>query len=177
MYQQEDTEFHRRDKNIHMLTKWVGATVSKDYLKNCCPPTESLREWYAKLKMRAEPTEVNKTKRLVLRHSKALAPLSRPPKSYHDWLVEWENVMTEAAAKGYQFATDPTQWGPHFTNAIKNVKPKWADYFEVRFQPMAEEGTLTVKKVASYYTQKAVEESMITKRVTKGQSFGPTYNG
>jgi len=66
--------------NIRSLTDWVLEAVAQRYVDSSCAPTESLHEWYKKLKEYASIRKRLDKKIARDKYQQVVTPLKKPPK-------------------------------------------------------------------------------------------------
>ena len=94
--------------NIRSLTDWVLEAVAQRYVDSSCVPTESLHEWYKKLKEHASIGKGLDKKNTRDKYQQAVTPLKKPPKDWNTWLDAWEEAVSTGLQKNLAEAKDPS---------------------------------------------------------------------
>ena len=174
-YSIRSRHFDTQQANLQELRTWMRDTVAVRYRVNYLKPTDSLRQCYSKLRDRLKPTGFMAETIAKDEYLKAVKPLTRPPRSFRNWLENWVMAVEKAKTHDIQMATKPSMWYPDFINAIHQVKESWATGHETanKRRILAEE--MTFDQVANDFENEIRREEIRNKgKATKG-SFGPTF--
>ena len=83
IYTQKEKAYSTQRANIRTLKDWVTTQgVAQHYVDSSCAPTDSLHEWYKKLKEHAGIRKGLDKKNTRDKYQQAVTPLKKPPK---DW--------------------------------------------------------------------------------------------
>lgn len=120
VYTTSRSEFREQQESVVKLKDWVEKTTSDHLYETACDPTDSIREWYAKL---AEQVGVSETQRRQLARDRYRATVSKPlnkaPKNVLAWLSSWEQAINFAKSRGVAEVQHLANWFADFTNTIK----------------------------------------------------------
>ena len=80
IYTQKEKAYSTQRANIRTLKDWVTQAVAQRYVDSSCAPTDSLHEWYKKLKEHAGIRKGLDKKAARDKYQAAVTPLKKPPK-------------------------------------------------------------------------------------------------
>ena len=123
IYTVKEKAYSTQRANIRSLTDWVLEAVAQRYVDSSYVPTESLHEWYKKLKEHAGIRKGLDKKIARDKYQQAVTPLKKPPKDWNTWLDTWEEAISTGLQKDLFEAKDSSVWCDDFLGAIKLVLP------------------------------------------------------
>ena len=98
--------------------------------RTCCRPTESIKDWYEKLKEHAGISEYEAETETREKYKRATKPIGKP-KDILSWTTAWEQAMAAAQEKGLSAAMNPIEWFDDFMMAVRPVMPNWAEPYRI----------------------------------------------
>lgn len=174
IYTRRANEYDAQRSSTKDLKDWVRRTIAQQYLDSSCDPTESLHQWYKKLKEHASAGKAADQKVTRDRYKDAVKPLNKPPKDWNVWISTWEEVMSLGIQKDLAEAKKGAVWFHDFLDAVRPIIPNWALTYRLNKGDKAEEGTLSYRTLANDFRKEIPSGAKGGKSYAKG-SFGVTY--
>jgi len=83
------------------------------------------------------------------RYRAAIEPLKNPPKDIETWVTAWEQAIRQAHEKKLGMVTDPEDWFDDFLDALRPVKPRWVESYELLNREKVIAKSVTYRDVAN----------------------------
>lgn len=178
MYQAQKKDYNTQIEAIDKMRDWVTKTVDSKYYRVSCKPTESIKDWYDKLKESAGVSDLQSRNDARDAYKQAIKPLTRVPKDLPAWATAWEHAISAAKEKGVAAAQTPAEWFEDFITAVRPIMEHWAASYRLVKAKEVEEGSLTYRTLANDFREEVRLQTKASKpsRVAKG-SFGPSFAG
>ncbi|XDG02529.1 hypothetical protein ABKA04_002144 [Annulohypoxylon sp. FPYF3050] len=175
IYKDSIREYDAEKSGIEKLKSWVHQTVSSHYLDAACKPEQNLGTWYLQLK---EFVGINEAQlRIAARdeYYEAIKPLTRPPKNWNSWVLQWEKAMSKAQGKNISSVKNSAEWFDDLIKAIGSQIPDWTVSYRIMHEKDIDDNLANFRDVAnSLRTKIRTLASQRQTRVGRG-AFGPTY--
>jgi hypothetical protein len=164
--------------NINDLKAWVTSSIPQHTFENACEPTESIREWYKKIKEDSGTSKEMITSAARDKYKQAVVELKKPPKDFDAWLNTWEQAISYAQSKKVPEAQSTSSWFEDFLHAIDPVMDYWATLYRLIKQSEVDSGSLTYRTLANDFRnelrlRKSTSSSGKIAKGSFGVSFGP----
>jgi prophage antirepressor-like protein len=157
----EETKSHRE------LKAWVIKTVDPEYTEHTCPPEETVRDWYAKLKTRLGVTDITLERNARENYKAALK--ARKGRDVKAWIENWEKQLANARLQAVPEALKPTAWFDDLRVAVKDIPwlNQWLAQYEIGNKRDIQNGILDYREVANDMVDQSRHYEQ-TSRVQKG---------
>ena len=132
------------------------------------------RDWYQKLKEHSGTTEEITYNSIRDEYKKAVSILHKPPKDFHAWLSNWEQVMTRAIPHEVSEVTKAKSWFEDFLQAVEPQYSHWAAAYRITREADLKADTLSYRTVANDFRRGLAAGKNLKGKVSKG-SFGPSF--
>ena len=177
VYLDQDKKFTYQIDGIDKLKEWVRKTASPNYQLICCEPTDTIKDWYEKLKELVSTEERTRKREARDKYRRAIKPPTNL-KSLSAWITNWELVMSEAKKKGLAVAENSSDWFDDCLNAIEPLLPSWVDAYRLTKETEAETENFSYRMLANDIRE-VVRRKVIPSKSTKiaKGSFGPSFAG
>jgi len=77
-FQEEEKRYVAQVKSIDKVKEWIPKTVSPNYPRTCCKPTESIKDWYKNRRKHAGISEYEAETETREEYKKAIKPMPKP---------------------------------------------------------------------------------------------------
>ena len=176
VYNHDFSRYTIERNNIKELKNWVTSSVTGQYRRCACEPTDSIRGWYSKIK---EHTEVGNQMLLETartNYKKAVLVLKQPPKDLEAWVSNWEQTMSDAQSKKVPDAMSPGSWFNDFLNAVTPIMDSWTTSYRLVKEQAVTANTMTFRILANDF-RKEIRNRQVSLGGIKPirGSFGPTF--
>lgn len=146
----------KRHKDFQIRTKtvrnWILDTVAEPLSRTHCTAETTLPQWVQSiydefaLAAKERKQKARRAYREIL--NEPLRARITTYKAVSDWLMRWRNAINEAKDVGLQEATEPDQWLPDLTEALRaSPMESWMNAYSVTQINKVEDGTLAVGPV------------------------------
>lgn len=142
-------EYKEHVTNLEKLTSWVFLTTSKTLLKVCCKEGETMDKWYIAFQETGSAYEENRVPDARAKYKASVKPLSKLPRSFDNWLTEWETALAEGQQLEIPDTAKATFWAEDLALALKTVLPIWAANFITNNKEKIQDDTLSYREVAA----------------------------
>jgi hypothetical protein len=75
---EEEKRYVAQNKSIDKVKEWIRKTVSPNYPRTCCKPTESIKDWYKNWRKHAGISEYEAETETREEYKKAIKPMPKP---------------------------------------------------------------------------------------------------
>jgi hypothetical protein len=106
IYLEKGKRYEAQLTSIDKLKEWIRKTVILNYQQTCCRPTESITQWYEKLKEHVTVSEYEAETEARDKYRRSIKPVSKV-KDILNWITTWEQAMATAQQKILSVATIP----------------------------------------------------------------------
>jgi hypothetical protein len=175
VYLEEGKRYEAQLTSIDKLKEWTRKTVIPNYQQTCCRPTETITQWYEKLKEHVAISEYEAETEAREKYRRSIKPVNKT-KDILNWITTWEQTMATAQQKNLSVATNPSEWFADFLTAVRLVMPNWVQSYRIMKISEVRNKTLTYRTLANDFRE-AVRLVLVTgnpTKVAKG-SFGPVF--
>lgn len=141
-------EYKEHQSAVKELTTWTLSTVSYTLQQTCCIEQQGLDIWYQNLQQTGIVYEENLLPDARERYQKAVVALTKLPKSFENWITEWEISMAEGTKLGVSDTTLAIHWAPDLAKALKQIMNIWATNFVTLNKDKINKNRLNFREVA-----------------------------
>lgn len=164
-----------RDR-INDLRREVRKTVTPHIFSICCEPTESLHDWYSKIKEYTGLTKNQLARMARKQYRTATEILTEMPENVEMWLQSWERAMANAETHQLFESQSPSVWAVDFFDAVQQVFPDWTRIARYTYRQKIDDDTLRYQELASDFRRelRTYPPNLPTSKVSKGP-FRPAF--
>ena len=176
IYIQHKREYADQKAKIQDLKDWVISSVVSYLFESACDPTETLREWYIKIKQHSGASDDMMTTQARDSYKKAIVVLTKPPKDFNIWLNNWEQAMSRGQAKEVPEALSTPAWFDDFLTAVEPLMGNWTSSYRLYKQDQVDSRSLTFRMLANDFRKELRHRrgNPSNAKYAKG-SFGPAF--
>lgn len=176
MYTRLVKKYEKEQDSIKNLKQFVIKTVAPHIFAVCCQPTESIRDWYSKLKQYTSLGQDELEIKARDNYRTATRTITQMPQDIEAWLLEWEKAMSNGEARQLYETQSANIWARDFFKAVNRVFPEWSRTAARIYRTKILDGTLTYRELARDFRLEieTLPPKPSTSKVSKG-SFGPTF--
>jgi hypothetical protein len=176
IYIQHKREYAEQKTKIQDLKDWVISSVASYLFESACDPSESIRDWYTKIKQHSGASDDMTTTQARDSYKKAIVVLTKPPRDFHIWLNNWEQAMSRGQAKGVPEALSVPAWFDDFLNAVEPLMGNWTSSYRLYKQDKVDSRSLTYRILANDFRKELRHRKSTpsSAKYAKG-SFGPAF--
>jgi hypothetical protein len=128
-YKIADKEYERERTNIEKVVTYIHTTVSPHLQRNCCQPSDTVRQWIQSLIETVGVDKNDERDRARARYLQALRPM-RQPGNWEIWLTEYDHAATDAETENVSEVQLIHDIINDFIVAIMKVAPTWGVSFQ-----------------------------------------------
>ncbi|KAI1105377.1 hypothetical protein F4804DRAFT_140678 [Jackrogersella minutella] len=174
IYKDSMREYDNEIAGIEKMKTYVYQTVSSHYRNAACQPDENLGKWYLQLK---EFVGINDAQLQVTARDEYLetvTPLTKPPKDWNTWVLQWEKTMSKAVGKNIASVKNSSEWFDDLIKALGTQLPDWVVGYRIMHEREIDNNTANFRDVANSLRTKIRTIAIQPKNKVGKGSFGPT---